>query len=195
MAKYIARKCPKCRDDFWLVINQSPNSNGECPINAYCALCGYWLERWRLILGRKETIDSPRIGTIRDAMRTTKPTGATQLLLYISILTLLFSGAGVLTFASGSDKASAYLDRVEQKIMAGWKLPPQSNGLKVVLRMQLEKSGKISQVRVEKSSGNKTFDESAVAAVRKANPFPNVPEIAKMLLGDLRMVLEPGRSL
>jgi periplasmic protein TonB len=128
---------------------------------------------------------------VRDAMRTTKPTGATQLLLYISILTLLFSGAGVLTLASGSDEGSAYLDRVEQKIMAGWKLPPQSNGLKVVLRMQLEKSGKVSQVRVEKSSGNKTFDESAVAAVRKANPFPIVPETAKMLLGDLGMVLEP----
>jgi TonB family protein len=59
----------------------------------------------------------------------------------------------------------------------------------------LEKSGQVSNVRVEKTSGNKTFDGSAVAAVRNANPFPIVPERAKMLLGDLRMVLEPGRSL
>ena len=53
MAKYIARKCPKCRDDFWVVVNQPPHSHGEHPIKAYCALCGYRLDGWQLILGGK----------------------------------------------------------------------------------------------------------------------------------------------
>jgi hypothetical protein len=35
MPWYIARTCPKCRDDFWIVVNQPPHSNGERPINAY----------------------------------------------------------------------------------------------------------------------------------------------------------------
>jgi TolA protein len=115
--------------------------------------------------------------------------------LFLAITVPAFPHIDALTLVDANDEASAYLDKVEQKIMSGWRLPPQSNGLKVVLRMQLEKSGQVSQVRVEKTSGNKTFDESAVAAVRKANPFPVVPETAKMLLGDLRMVLEPGRPL
>ena len=54
MPKYFARKCPKCRDPFWFVINQMPRSNGERIINAYCALCGYRVDGWRVILGGKK---------------------------------------------------------------------------------------------------------------------------------------------
>jgi TonB family protein len=62
--------------------------------------------------------------------------------------------------------------------------------------MRLERSGRVSDVRVEKSSGQKQFDASAVAAVRRASPFPPVPESAQSsLLGDLRMVLDPTRPV
>jgi len=53
MARYVARICPRCRDDFGVVVNQTPHSNGERPINAYCTLCGYRLDGWRLIVSRK----------------------------------------------------------------------------------------------------------------------------------------------
>ena len=55
MAKYIARNCPKCHDYFGVVVNQRPKSNGEHPINGFCAVCGYQLKGWRLIVGRKRT--------------------------------------------------------------------------------------------------------------------------------------------
>ncbi|MDP2606523.1 MAG: TonB family protein [Deltaproteobacteria bacterium] len=91
---------------------------------------------------------------------------------------------------SVTDDAAVYLDQVERRIMAVWKLPPNANGFKVVLRMRLERSGHVSDVRVEKSSGDKPFDASAVAAVRRASPFLPVPDSAKSsLLGDLCMVL------
>ena len=96
---------------------------------------------------------------------------------------------------SVTDDASAYLDHVERPIMAVWKLPPNANGLKVVLRMRLEQSGRVSDVRIEKLSGDKQFDSSAVQAVRRASPFPAVPDSAKSLLGDLRMVLDPTRPV
>jgi hypothetical protein len=57
MAKYIARNCPKCRDYFGLVLNQPPQSNGEHPINGFCAVWGYQLKGWRLILGRKRMVN------------------------------------------------------------------------------------------------------------------------------------------
>jgi hypothetical protein len=53
MVKYVARKCPRCRDYFGLVVNQPPKSNGEHPINGFCTLCGYQLKGWRMIVGRK----------------------------------------------------------------------------------------------------------------------------------------------
>jgi hypothetical protein len=41
MAKFIARTCPKWRDYFGVVVNQQqPKSNGEHPINGFCAVCG-----------------------------------------------------------------------------------------------------------------------------------------------------------
>jgi TonB family protein len=79
--------------------------------------------------------------------------------------------------------------------MAAWTLPPNAKGLKVVIRLRLERSGRVSDVRVEKSSGDKQFDASAVQAVRRANPFPPVPDAAKSLVGDLRMVLDPTRPV
>jgi len=80
--------------------------------------------------------------------------------------------------------------------MAVWKLPANANGLKVGIRLRLERSGRVSDVRVEKSSGDKQFDASAVQAVRRASPFPPVPDAAKSsLVGDLRMVLDPTRPV
>ena len=80
--------------------------------------------------------------------------------------------------------------------MAAWKLPPNANRLKVVIRLPVERSGRVSDVRVEKSSGDKQFDASAVQAVRRASPFPPVPESAQSsLVGDLRMVLDPTRPV
>jgi len=80
--------------------------------------------------------------------------------------------------------------------MAAWRLPTNANGLKVVIHLRLERSGRVSDVRVEKSSGDKQFDTSAVQAVRRASPFPPVPDAAQSsLIGDLRMVLDPTRPV
>lgn len=57
MARYALRKCPKCRDRFGMVVRQEPDSNGERHINAHCAVCGFALKGWRLILGRKQAPD------------------------------------------------------------------------------------------------------------------------------------------
>lgn len=91
--------------------------------------------------------------------------------------------------ATADDDAAAYLGQVEKRIMAVWKLPPKSNGLKVALRYTLAANGSVSFVRVEKSSGDQSFDDSAVQAVRRASPFPAPPK--SFPNGDLRMVLDP----
>jgi len=109
---------------------------------------------------------------------------------------LLTGMPGVMSLATAADDAAAYLDQVERRIMAVWKMPPNAKGLKVVIRLRLERSGRVSDVRVEKSSGDKQVDTSAVQAARRASPFPPVPDSAQSsLVGDLRIVLDPTRPV
>src|SRR6266576_1337969 len=92
-------------------------------------------------------------------------------------------------FALDAGDVGAYLDQVESRIMAVWQLPKKVDGRNVIMRMHLERSGRVSNVRVEESSGDKEFDDAAVEAVRRAIPFPPVPESAEVIVGDLHMVL------
>src|SRR5438046_3587862 len=102
---------------------------------------------------------------------------------------ILISTFSASIFAADYDEAEAYLNKIEFRTMAVWKIPPRSNGLKVVLRYHLARNGAVSFVRVEKSSGNARFDDSAVQAIRRASPFPPPPK--SFGIGDFRMVLEP----
>jgi TonB family protein len=42
--------------------------------------------------------------------------------------------------------------------------------------MKIRRSGEISEVRIEKRSGNRYFDESVLKAIRKAGALPPLPE-------------------
>ena len=91
------------------------------------------------------------------------------------------------------DDGTAYVTLMEKRIMSVWHLPENSEGKKVVVFMKLDRAGRVSDVRVEKSSSDEAFDESAVQVVRRASPFSPVPPAMKDLVGDLWMVLDPTR--
>jgi len=106
--------------------------------------------------------------------------GSMSLLFFLPFLT-----------APADDDANAYVHQMEMRIMAAWDPPKRSAGLTVALRMNLERSGRISAVRVEQSSGHEHFDESVVEAVRRVAEFPPVPHALNHLIGDLVIVLDP----
>jgi len=106
-------------------------------------------------------------------------------MLFTAILFIL----PILLPAGPDDAATSYLAEVEHRVIAVWKLPPKSDGLKVTLRYKLARDGSVSSVRVEKTSGNQSFDNSAIQAVHRASPFPRPPK--SFPVGDLRLVLQP----
>jgi hypothetical protein len=57
MAKYITRSCPKCHDQFYVVVSEPSRKGLELSINGFCAVCGYTLNGWRLILGRNHKVN------------------------------------------------------------------------------------------------------------------------------------------
>ena len=72
---------------------------------------------------------------------------------------------------------SYYLEAVEGKVSRSWfgTAVSGSQGLRCVVYFRLQRDGSIDDVRIEQSSGNRYFDDSAVRAVRSSAPFPPLP--------------------
>lgn len=70
------------------------------------------------------------------------------------------------------EKALAYVSQIIREIVENWSRPPSArNGMEVLLRVFLVPTGEVIDVVLEISSGNDSFDRSAVLAVRKAERF------------------------
>jgi colicin import membrane protein len=70
------------------------------------------------------------------------------------------------------EKAMAYVSQIQREIVGNWSRPPSArNGMEVLLRVFLVPTGEVIDVVLEISSGNDSFDRSAVLAVRKAERF------------------------
>ena len=73
----------------------------------------------------------------------------------------------------------AYHDRIWAKIRSKWLLPEgvtSSASLITVVGIRIAASGEIEQFWIEKRSGNDYYDQSALRAIRKANPLPSLPD-------------------
>jgi len=73
-----------------------------------------------------------------------------------------------------------YFRKLEEAVRDAWVLPESvardAGKLVVTLRIVIEKDGRVSDSRIERSSGNVYFDESVRRAIRKASPLPVPPE-------------------
>ena len=70
----------------------------------------------------------------------------------------------------------AYTQYIKQRVKDAWILAERKPGLRAVVRFGVEESGRVTDVELADSSGDRTFDQSALRAVSKASPFPSPPE-------------------
>jgi len=67
--------------------------------------------------------------------------------------------------------------------------------MKVVLMIQLIPNGQVVDVSIASSSGNDSFDRSAVAAVKKAERFPELQQLPAHVFDEhfrrFKMVFNP----
>ncbi|HKW86653.1 MAG TPA: energy transducer TonB, partial [Nitrospiraceae bacterium] len=71
-----------------------------------------------------------------------------------------------------------YLSRVQLKISSQWSAPPvdlTGRSLEVVIKFRLHRSGTVSDVIVERTSGNEYYDLAGKRAVLNADPLPSFP--------------------
>jgi colicin import membrane protein len=79
-------------------------------------------------------------------------------------------------------KMQVYYSHIWSEVRKQWVLPEgilQDDNLVAVIDVKILRNGNVDDVSFEKRSGNKYFDESAIKAVRKASPFPQLPEWIK----------------
>jgi colicin import membrane protein len=81
-----------------------------------------------------------------------------------------------------------YTDKVHQRISRSWRIPPgvpTDGNLEAGLFFRVDQSGRVFDVRVDRSSGNSAFDEYCVSAIYKSAPLPPPPlEFAKAAQND-----------
>ncbi len=96
-------------------------------------------------------------------------------------------GAGDGGFGGGSQgtfrlspELLEYFRKLEERVRESWVLPEalvrDAGNLMVVVRIVIEKDGRVSDTRIERGSGNAYFDDSVQRAIRKASPLPVPPE-------------------
>ncbi|MFA6584119.1 MAG: energy transducer TonB [Elusimicrobiaceae bacterium] len=69
-----------------------------------------------------------------------------------------------------------YITQVRVSLWNEWSARmPRSGRISCVIRFAIARNGKIKDVKIEKSSGNKLFDFAAASSTEKASPFPPLP--------------------
>ncbi len=67
-----------------------------------------------------------------------------------------------------------YMAAIQSKIRNAWRPPAGLKPMKVVVHFTVDKSGKTSNPRVAKSSGNKACDDSAMKTISAISPLPKL---------------------
>jgi len=97
-----------------------------------------------------------------------------------------------LTGTSGSAESSAFGDyatKLPDHVRPYWRLPSYllEQDLRARIRVWLGTDGRVLKAEIYETSGNKEFDEKALASVKQASPLPAPPELARagVLRGDI----------
>ena len=83
-----------------------------------------------------------------------------------------------------------YYNSIWSLIKSNWVIPEylKGRGLVVVIGLKVGRDGKVKDLKIEKSSGNKVFDDCAVKAIRASEPFPPLPKEIKGEYLDLGVI-------
>lgn len=96
------------------------------------------------------------------------------------------SGGGSATGLKGTSNAdfNNYLNQIKRRVESVWKYPDNVTGVqKVAIRFALDRAGKLTLSEVLESSDSR-LNASALEAIRRASPFPAIPESLKDLANE-----------
>ncbi len=87
-----------------------------------------------------------------------------------------------------------YAKQLQREIHAYWGEGKNGQGRRVTLDLRVGRDGKLSEIKVAKSSGNKKFDRLALRALNFANPVTPPPTELYDQFQRLRVVFDDARG-
>lgn len=88
-------------------------------------------------------------------------------------------------------EVSDYSKVLVHHIKDGWAWEDKTAPLVTIVELKIGTDGTLGSVSVKKSSDNVEFDESVLAAVRKASPFPAPPQEYYHYFKTVRITFDP----
>jgi len=68
-----------------------------------------------------------------------------------------------------------YMDELQKNIKKNWAPPSSRKSAEIVVFFTIDKIGNLNQIRLHKSSDEKSMDVSAISAIMKSSPFQPLP--------------------
>ena len=100
--------------------------------------------------------------------------------------------------ATGVVAGNPYIALVQRKVSEHWTAPQvgvSSEQFQVIVKFRLDKTGQVSGVVVERTSGNEYYDLAARRAVLSANPLPSFPSEMTQLFLDAHFSFVVGEPV
>ncbi|HWO42708.1 MAG TPA: cell envelope integrity protein TolA [Candidatus Eisenbacteria bacterium] len=88
----------------------------------------------------------------------------------------------------------SYRNKIFSIIQSNWAWPGQRSDLKVTVRFGIRENGEITGLKVVQPSGDSSYDESVLRAVRKSNPLPPPPESYRADFADVELNFLPPNA-
>jgi colicin import membrane protein len=84
-----------------------------------------------------------------------------------------------------------YQNRMLSSIKDNWAWVGQKSSLKVVVHFSIKDNGEITGLKIVQSSGDPSYDESVLRAVKKSSPLPPPPESSRKDFADVELTFRP----
>jgi TonB family protein len=86
----------------------------------------------------------------------------------------------------------AYQNRLVNTIKENWAWAGRRSDLKVVVQFGIKENGEIIGLRVTQRSGDPTYDESVIRAIKRSSPVSSPPESHRKEFADVEMTFKPS---
>lgn len=84
-----------------------------------------------------------------------------------------------------------YQNRMLSSIKDNWAWVGQKSNLRVVVHFSIKDNGEITGLKIVQPSGDASYDESVLRAVKKSSPLPPPPESSRKDFADVELTFRP----
>jgi len=84
-----------------------------------------------------------------------------------------------------------YQNRLLNTIKNNWVWAGQRSNVRVIVHFNIKDNGEIFGLKIVQPSGNPSYDESVLRAVKKSSPLPPIPEGLRSEFSDIELAFRP----